>query len=71
MAFYHTKLETADTLEVISLNIHAPHFYLDPLSQLEIVLDAHDLTANEALDKAQQLFDGLQDLSIRRELFHF
>jgi hypothetical protein len=42
-----------------------------PLSQLEIVLDAHDLTANEALDKAQQLFDGLQDLSIRRELFHF
>lgn len=41
-----------------------------PLSQLEIVLDAHDLTANEALDKAQQLFDGLQDLGIRRGLFH-
>jgi EAL domain-containing protein (putative c-di-GMP-specific phosphodiesterase class I) len=41
-----------------------------PLSQLEIVLDAHDLTANEALDKAQQLFDVLPDKGIRRGLFH-
>ena len=41
-----------------------------PLQQLEIVLDADDLTVNEALSKAQQLFTHLPDKRIRRGLFH-
>lgn len=41
-----------------------------PLSQMEIVFDAHDLSTKEALDKAQQIFESLPDRRIRRGIFH-
>lgn len=41
-----------------------------PLTQLEIILDAHDLSANESIKKSKALFADLPSESIRRGLFH-
>jgi len=41
-----------------------------PLPQLEIVLNADDLSANEALGKCRQLFNGLPGKGFRRGLLH-
>lgn len=41
-----------------------------PLNRLEIVLDTHDLTANESTKKALELFHGFPERSIRSGLFH-
>jgi EAL domain-containing protein (putative c-di-GMP-specific phosphodiesterase class I) len=41
-----------------------------PPQQLEMVLDASGLTAEDALDKCQQLFVQLPDRGIRRGVFH-
>ena len=41
-----------------------------PLGQLEIVLDAQDLTTNAAFEMSWMLFKSLPDTRIRRGLFH-
>jgi EAL domain-containing protein (putative c-di-GMP-specific phosphodiesterase class I) len=43
--------------------------YLD-FSQMEIVFDAHYLSANEAFDNAQRIFESLPDRRIRRGISH-
>jgi len=57
-----TQLDLAVFLDALSSSL--------PLNQLEIMLDARDLTTDQGLEKCQQLFTHFPAKGVRRGLFH-